>query len=208
MYKLKEYFSLPFYTLMHPIDGFYEMRYEHKGRSSIIYVNLILFWISYSFRKQYTGFLINEVHPLAHNAFMDLISVLVIFILWCTGSWSITSLTNGEGKLKDIAMSVAYALTPMILTFIPATLLSNLLIDAEKEFFSIIIGVSIAWFLILLFTGTQSIHDFGVTKTIITILLTLISILVILFLTLLFFSLIQQITVFVKSLATEILYRM
>lgn len=203
---LKEYFENPLYTLTHPVDGFYTMKHG-KGKTSLIFVNLFLFCISYSFQRQYAGFVINENNPLSYNSLMDMFSICLVFALWCIGNWSITTLMNGEGKFKEIAMSAAYALTPMILTFIPATLFSNLLVEAEKEFYFIIMGIAIFWFLVLLFVGTMSVHNYTVAKTVQTIFLTFISIMIILFIMLLVGSLINQVYNFFRSLYTEIIYR-
>lgn len=204
---LREYFKSPLYTVMHPADGFYDMKYEKKGRVSIIFVNIILFWISYSFQKQYAGFVMNENHPMHFNSLMDLLTIVLIFTLWCVGNWSITTLMNGEGRFKDIAMAAAYSLTPMILTFIPATLFSNVLIEAEEEFYFIIMGISIIWFLILLFVGTMSVHAYTAGDTLKTIFLTFIAIMIILFIMMLIGSLTSQVWNFFRSIYTEIIYR-
>lgn len=207
MTKLKEYFELPFYILFHPADGFYNMKYEKQGHTSIIFVNLILFWISYSFQKQYSGFVINENNPLDYNTFFDLAGIVITFLLWCVGNWSITTLMNGEGKFRDIAMAASLSMTPMILVFIPATLLSNLLILDEAAFYHVIMGISIVWFTLLMFFGVMTIHNYSVGKTIATLVLTFLSICVILFLAILVGALIQQVYIFLKSIYTELLYR-
>lgn len=203
---LKNYFKNPLYTLTHPVDGFYTMKHG-QGKVSLIFVNLFLFCISYSFQKQYAGFVINENNPLSYNSLMDLFTICLVFALWCVGNWSITTLTNGEGKFKEIAMAASYSLTPMIITFIPATLISNLFTEAEKEFYFILIGIAIFWFIVLLFVGTMSVHNFTVGKTVQTIFLTFISIMIILFIMLLIGSLISQVWNFFRSIYTEIIYR-
>lgn len=207
MAKFKEYFSLPVHVLFHPADGFYDMRYEKRGHTSIIFVNLILFWISYSFQKQYSGFVINENNPLDYNTFADLIGILVMFLLWCVGNWSVTTLTNGEGKFRDIAMAASISLTPMILVFIPATLLSNLLILDEAAFYQVIMWISIVWFMLLMFVGLMTIHNYSFGKAVATLFLTFLAICIILFLALMVGALIQQVWVFIKSIYTELLYR-
>jgi hypothetical protein len=207
MSKLKEYIRLPLYIMTHPADGFYRMKLEKEGKPSIIIVNLILLWLSFSFRKQYTGFLLNNNNPSGFNSLKDLIGILAVFIIWCVANWSITTLMNGEGKMKDIAMATSYSFTPMILSWIPAAFLSNVLIESEKEFYTIIINASIIWFVVLLFMGILSVHDYSVKKTVITVVLTFASIFVILFLLLLAFSLGQQVWVFLRSLFIEIIYR-
>lgn len=207
MTKVKEYFSLPLHVLFHPADGFYTMKYENRGHTSIIFVNLILFWISYSFQKQYSGFVINENNPLDYNTFLDLLGISCMFLLWCVGNWSVTTLMNGEGKFRDIAMAASLSLTPMILVFIPATLLSNLLILDEAAFYHVIMWISIVWFALLMFISTLSIHNYSVGKTVATVFLTFLAILIILFLALMVFMLIQQVFVFIRSIYTELLYR-
>lgn len=207
MAKLKEYFSLPMYVLFHPADGFYDMKYEKRGHTSIIFVNLLLFWVSFSFQKQYSGFVINENNPLSYNTFTDLVGVSAMFLLWCVGNWSVTSLMNGEGKFRDIAMAASVSLTPMILVFIPATLLSNLLILDEAAFYHVIMGISIVWFLLLMFMGVMKVHNYSVGKTVATLVLTFLAICIILFLALMVGALIQQVWIFLKSIYTELLYR-
>ncbi|WOC31540.1 MULTISPECIES: YIP1 family protein [Caproicibacterium] len=208
MEKLKAYFALPKYVLFHPVDGFYNMKYEKQGHTSIIFVNLILFWISYSFLKQYTGFIINPNDPLSYNTFADLGYVSLAFLLWCAGSWSVTSLMDGDGTFRDIAMAASLSLTPMILFFIPVALLSNVMTADEAAFYHVLIGIAIVWFLMLMFSSVMTIHNYSVAKTFGMLFLTFLSICIILFLTVMIASLIQQFCVFVKSIYTELLYRM
>ncbi len=204
---IKRLYGIPLYTLFHPVDGFYEMKHEKKGKRSIMIINLLLFWISFSFQKQYTGFVMNENYPFSFNTFMDLLGLLLFFILWCVGNWSVTTLMGGEGKIKEIAMATAYALTPMILVFIPATIISNFMINTEKEFYFMLLTISIVWFSILLFIGIMSVHDYSVTKTVATIVLTFASMLVILFIILLMTMLVQQMYIFIRSIYIELIYR-
>ena len=93
-----------------------------------------------------------------------------------------TTLTDGEGKFREIAMVVSYSLTPLIIALIPATIIGNLVVENEEAFYFIIIWIAIAWFAALLFMGTVSVHDYTVTKTVATIFLTFAAMLVIIFL--------------------------
>ena len=95
----------------------------------------------------------------------------------------------------------------MILVFIPATLLSNLLILDEAAFYHVIMWISIVWFALLMFISTLSIHNYSVGKTVATVFLIFLAILIILFLALMVFMLIQQVFVFIRSIYTELLYR-
>lgn len=204
---LKITFEHQLYTMFHPIEGFYDMRYEKKGRISQIIVNVILFWISFSFIKQYAGFMVNETYPLSYNLLGDLASILLVFILFSAANWSVTTLTDGEGRFVDIIMVVSYSLLPMILTFIPAALFSRLITAEEAGFYGMALGISIAWFLMLLFFGILTIHNYTVGKTIATFFITFVSIVIILFLTVMVISLLQQVVVFLRSIYIEMLFR-
>lgn len=208
MNRIKNYFNLSTYLIFHPADGFYSMKHEKRGKIGIIFINVLLFWISYTFQKQYTGFAMNENNPMDFNILVDFFTVVFVFLLWCVGNWAVTTLMDGEGSFKDIMMASAYSLTPIILIFIPATCISNFMTYSEKEFYELAIGIAIIWAAILLFMGIYSVHNYTVGKTIITIILTITAILIIVFLIGLMISLMQQMFIFFKSIYTEIVYRL
>jgi hypothetical protein len=116
-------------------------------------------------------------------------------------------LTDGEGRFKDIIMVVCYAMTPIVLTFIPAALFSNILTAEEGAFYFMIINLAIAWFAILVFAGLVTVHNYTATKAVATVLLTFVSLLIIVFLITLLFTLLQQLYIFLYSLYTEISFR-
>lgn len=208
MNKIKDYFGLSTYVIFHPADGFYSMKYEKRGRTGIIFINVILFWLSFTFQKQYAGFAMNENDPMSFNILTDFVMVIAVFLLWCLGNWSVTTLMDGEGSFKDIAMATAYSLTPIIMVFIPATIISNVMVYNEKEFYFLVIGIAVVWSVMLLFMGILSVHNYTVSKTVITVILTFIAVLIIIFLIGLMSSLIQQIFIFFRSIYTEIIYRL
>lgn len=206
--KRRRRFSLSRYIMFHPADGFYRMKYEKEGKTWVILFNLALFWLSLSIQKQYTGFAMNPNHPMSFNILRDLLMVVSVYLLWCVGNWSVTTLMNGEGSFYHIAMATAYALTPVNLVFIPAALVSNLMVYSEKEFYYLVLGIAAAWAVMLLFMGILSVHRYTVGKTAATIVLTVIAVLIIVFLIGLVSALMQQVYVFLKGIYTEIVYRL
>jgi len=178
--------------MVRPFDGFYAMKYESKGRMWIAFLNFVLLSISISFRTQFSAIIVNDRHPHAISSVNDFIIASAALLLFCTANWAVTSLTDGEGKFKDIFMSVCYAMTPMVLTFIPAALLSNLLTYEEGGFYTMIIVAAIFYFAVLVFAGLVSVHNYSATKAILTVLLTAVSLIVIIFLITLLLSLKTQ----------------
>ncbi|SMG58025.1 YIP1 family protein [Paenibacillus aquistagni] len=198
----------PFYTMIHPFNGFWEMKYEKKGRVKIALLLVILLVIFTIIKKQYSGFVVNMNNLADMNSLQELQYIALPFLLWCVANWSLTTLMDGEGKFKDIVMATGYALMPLVIILIPQTLLSNVMTQGESALYYLLDGIAYAWCLALLFVGTMTVHQYSPGKTLATMLLTLVVIGIILFLSLLFFSMMQQIVNFVVSIYREISFRM
>lgn len=200
-------YKLTFYILRHPFDGFYDMKFNRQGTLGIALVNFLLLWISVSFKNQYSSVIVNQSYPLGLNSLADGSSLLAILVLWSIANWSVTSLTDGEGKFAEIIMANCYAMTPIILTYIPATMLSNVLAEGEGAIFGLIISVATAWFVLLAFVGMVTVHNYTASKALVTVFLTLVALVIIVFLIALLFTLWQQLYTFVSSIYTEMVYR-
>jgi hypothetical protein len=202
-----EYIKLPFYIILHPFSGFYDMKYGRKGRISHMVISLVLLCVSYSFQNQYAGFAIKQMYPLGFSLLYDCMQIIIMLVLFCVANWSVTCLMSGEGRILDIAMGITYSFLPMILVFIPATLLSNLLTDAEAVFFNTAILVSVIWFIFLAVASLLTVQNFTFLKTLGTLFLTFVAMLIIVFLIGLLVSLLQQLWIFFYGIYIELIYR-
>lgn len=203
----KQKLKYAFYTMKHPADGFYEIRHRGQGSVGLAILFVFLFCLCYSADRQYAGFVVNFVNPMEINSFMELVSVFLLFFLFCVGNWSITCLMNGEGRFKDIVTVTGYAMLPLILTFIPAILLSQVVADDEQAFYYLILAAGIFWFIMLVLIGIMTVHNYSLGKTLVTLVFTFVAMLIIIFVALLLFSLIGQVVSFVESIYNEILLR-
>lgn len=200
-------FKYPFYVLTHPVDGFYEIRHRERGSVPIALIFVLLFSASFTIKRMMSSFLVSDINPREVNSFTELQGVLILFMLFCVANWSITCLMQGEGRLKDIVTVVGYALIPCILTYIPATILSQFLANNEESFYTLIVFIGTAYSVILALVGIMTVHNFTLGKTLITLILTFAAMLIFIFLFTLFTSLIQQVWLFFNSIYTELLFR-
>ena len=207
MAKIFGFYSLPLRILFRPINGFYEMKFEQKGSMKVAIFNYLLLSISFALFNQYTSILVNPAHPQQRNSLIDFGGLTIVLVLFCASNWAVTSLTDGEGKFKDIVMMACYAMTPLVLILLPATLFSNVITMQETGFFHLLMGFGVFWFVLLIFVGLIVVHNYTVSKAIVTAIFTFIALLIILFLFTLFFSLIQQVFVFVHSIYRELTFR-
>lgn len=206
-YFSKEKFKYAMYTVSHPMDAYYEIRHRERGSVSIAFILVILFALTFSINRMSASFIVNDVDPRDVNALTELMAVLLLFMLFCVGNWSITCLMEGEGRMKDIVTAVGYAMTPMIVTFNIATIISQLVTVDEAAFYSIIIGVGIAYSIIMALMGIMTVHNFTLGKTLVTILLTFVAMFIIIFVALLFADLISQVYNFFYSIYQELIFR-
>lgn len=209
---IKELFSLDkwkyaFYTVSHPMDAYYEIRHRERGSVPVAIVLVILFSLSFSINRMSASFVVNDVDPLDVNALTELVAVLLLYLLICVGNWSITCLMEGEGRLKDIAIAVGYALIPMIVCFNIGTLLSQVVSLEEGAFYWIILALGIAYGLIMMLMGIMVVHNYTLAKTLVTVFLTFIAVFIIIFVVLLFVNLVNQVYSFFYSIYQELMYR-
>ena len=95
----------------------------------------------------------------------------------------------------------------MILTLIPATIISRAIAADEEAFYYMIVAIGIAYAAILLLIGIMQIHNYTLGKTLITLFLTLIAVFIIIFLLLLLLNLVGQVYNFFYSIYTELIFR-
>lgn len=196
-----------FYLIFHPFKAFWDLKHEKKGNFGAVTVLILLVIVTMIVRRQLTGFLFQTASPKDMNVVIMITSVLLPFFLWCISNWCITTLVDGEGKFLDIVMVSAYALTPLILIQLPATLLSNVIISSESGFYTFFIALSIAWTAFLMIVGIMTVHQFTLGKTVGTILIAVLGMIIIIFLLFLLFALIQQFVNFFILLQKELAMR-
>ena len=196
-----------FHLIMHPFDGFWDLKHEKRGsvRGAIFYVALASLTVVYS--SVGMAYIFNPYSAYAGNGFnffYSIATVIVPLALWCVANWCITTLFDGEGTLKDIFISTSYSLLPMTLTLIPATLLSNLAVEGEGAMIKLVSTLGFIWMGLLIFFGTMTTHGYSMGKNILATLGTILGMLFIMFLIMLFFNLIRGMVGFVTGLIEEI----
>ena len=196
------------YVITHPFDGFWDLIHEKKGSIAAANTSLIMFLLIRVLKLIATNFQFISA-PIQHiNVFEEMGSLLLPFIVLCVANWAMTTLFEGKGRFKDIYMGMCYALVPYILIQLPMILVSNMLTYEEGSFYSVLLAFSVIWCFFLVFVGLMEIHDYGPGKTFIFLIVTVVGACVILFLMLVFFSLLSDAVAFFVSFYREIVFRL
>ncbi len=197
----------PTYIMFHPLEGFDDLRWKKEGSVRVSIVIIALFFISSVASRQLTGFAFNEEYTKYFNVVPILFSSAGLFAVWCIANWAVSTLMDGEGKFKQIWISSSYALVPYIISSLLHTILSNVMLLNEGIFLSIIDTIGLLWSVILMLSAIKTVHQYTMSKTLFTILLTIAAMVIMVFLIALLGALGQQIVTFISSLYFEIMYR-
>ncbi|HKM03475.1 MAG TPA: Yip1 family protein [Lachnospiraceae bacterium] len=196
------------YVISHPLDGFWDLTHEKRGSIAAANTILIFTLLAKIMKLQYTNFMFNQVYWEGINIFLYLASILFPLILWCLGNWGLTTLFDGKGRLKQIYMATAYALTPYCLIQFPIIVITNVVTLEEGAIFEVISFFSIFWIVCLIICAMVQIHEYTLSKTILFTIFSILAILVMVFILLLFFNMISMGIAYFVSIAKEIMFRM
>lgn len=206
-YFSKEKVKYMFYTITHPMDGYYWIRHQERGSVPLAIIMVILFSVCFTANRLLAGFVVNDLDPRAVDSLYELLGVLAFYLLICVSNWSITCLMSGEGRLKDIAIAVGYGTVPITMVLVLATIVSQFVADDEQAFYVLLLGVGIAYGIIMILIGIMQVHNYTLGKTLLTLLLTFVAMLIIVFLLLLLGNLLGMVFNFFRSIYIEIIFR-
>lgn len=196
------------YCTTHPLDGFWDLTHEKRGSIAAANIILVLTLLTNILKLQYTSFLFNKVYWPQENILIHLASVLFPLALWCVGNWGLTTLFDGKGRLKQVYMATCYALAPYPIIQIPLIILSNMITEDEGSFYTVLSVLSILWVAMLILAAMMQIHEYSLSKTLLFTIASIFAMLVMIFILLIFFSMISQGVSYFISMIREILFRM
>ena len=204
MKQFWEKLSYTRYVIFNPFDGFYEIKFRNRGDASIATLFLLVNGVLAVVSAQYNGFAINTLTS-KHE------SVLIMFYsVFPSNARHRTTDHNAvrrKGTMREIYIVVGYALAPYILCQMVAVVLSQFITTEEVPIHRLIVLSGSAWFAFLVFGGLITVHEYGVLKNVSTLLCTVVAVSIILFLSLLAYSLIQEVVAFVQLFIAEAIVR-
>lgn len=198
-----------FYCLSHPFDGYWDLTHEKRGTYAGANTILIATLAIRLLKLKYTSFVVEDpVYWEDINIFMILASVLFPLALWVVGNWALTTLFDGKGRLGQVYMATCYALLPYPLVHFPLTFISNFVTVEEAAFYSTLSLIALLYAGLMVVAAMGQIHEYSAGKNLLFTVATLFAMLVMVFILMLFFSMISQGVSYFISLGKEILFRL
>lgn len=192
-----------FHLVFHPFDGFWDLKHEKRGSVRAASTILLITMLAFFYNAIGKGYTFNPRGDFS-NVFFQVLAIGVPFILFCVANWCLTTLFDGEGGFKDIYIAAGYSLAPLPPFVIIATILTNVVTVDSSTIITLVIALGVVWMAFLLFFGTLVTHDYSLGKNFVTILGTVVAMAIIMFVIILFSSLMVKMIMFIATIVSEI----
>ncbi|MDR2559155.1 MAG: YIP1 family protein [Oscillospiraceae bacterium] len=206
--KLGEELKYSLYCIFHPADGFWCISREKKASVASANVLLALYAIIEVLRLTLTNFQFVFVNMEYFNALFAIGSIILPIVLWSVANWAFTTLMNGKGRLSDVYIATIYAFTPVIICNAAGIIISQFITYEEGVLYRTMLTVAMIWSVMLVLVAMMQIHDYTLLKAVASSILAILGIGFMLFIFMLFFSLISDSVMYFISLYNEIVFRL
>jgi uncharacterized membrane protein (GlpM family) len=206
--KLIDDFVYMFRFIKKPGDSFYYIKRNLRG--SLTFAIIIYVWVIAVriLSLYFTGFPFNPyTDPADIPLTNEIIYVLVLIILWNVSNYLISTISDGEGRVKDVVIGSAYSLFPYAFFVIPIALISRVLTYNEAFIYSLLTNLVWAWVGIMLFVMVMEIHNYSIKETIKNVLLTLFTMALFVLVGYILYVLFGQLFDFISAILQEVRLR-
>jgi len=194
-------------TITHPFGTFNEIKEKKKGSVWLCVMILLLFYVFSILEITEGGFLFVYFDASNFNSLIVLFRTVGLILLWVVVNWSISTLFEGKGSMREILIITCYSLIPIVIGSAVFIALSNVVLPTEVGFLQVISTIAQISTFVLLAIGSMIIHNFSLGKFIGTSILTLIGMGIVIFIIFIIGVLLQQFWVFLVTLFMEAVYR-
>lgn len=206
--KLVDDFLFMFRFIKQPADSFYYIKIKERG--SLTFAFLLYLWVvAVRVLTPYvTGFIFNPyANPGEIRAVNELVYTVLVLVLWNAANYLVSTISDGEGRVRDVVIGTAYALFPYALFALPIALLSNLLSTNEVFLYTFSTNLMWAWTGLMLFIMVKEIHNYSFGETVRNVLTTLFTMAMMLLTGYILYVLFFQLSDFVMTILREIRLR-
>ena len=206
--KLVDDFLFMFRFIKQPIDSFYYIKKNLRG--SLLFAGLIyLAVIVIRILTQYvTGFVFSPYTTSAEiNVTNEITITVLLLVLWNAANYLVSTISDGEGRVRDVVIGTAYSLFPYLLIALPMALLSNVLTENEVFLYSFPLSLMWLWIGIMLFIMVREIHNFSFSETVKNVLVTLFMMALFVVTGYILYVLFNQLFEFIMAIAQELSLR-
>ncbi|MCL1843441.1 MAG: YIP1 family protein [Defluviitaleaceae bacterium] len=196
-----------FYTCFRPLDGFWDLVHEKRGTMAAANTFVIISSIAQIVWLLSSNFQFINMNPEWFSSFWVLVYFVVPMFLFCVANWCLTTLFDGKGRISDIYMVWAYAMVPQTILRLISIPVGHILTYEEGMIHVLITTGATTWFYLLLILGVKQVHDYSLSKALLTTILSLMAMGIMIFIFLMFFAVVSDGIAYFYALAQEFMFR-
>lgn len=205
--KISDFFKRMFRITLHPADGFEDIRYEGKGTYVEAFVIMAIYVVTNLLSTLLTSFIFRKGVSLDFvNWGKELLWAILPWIVISVVCYGVTTILYGEARLRDLIIGGAYCHVPFILLQLPLAIISQGLTLDEQSLYNLVIYVSYAWVVILVYLCIKCVNGFNPLKGVVVFVLTACGVACVVGLYLVVSGLTKQLYEFIVQFAKELSY--
>lgn len=203
--RLVDDFLFMFRFIKRPADSFYYIKKNLRG--SLLFAFLVYAWVLIArlLSLYLTGFIFSPyATPSQVRIETEVLYVIVPLLLWNTANYLVSTISDGEGRLRHVIIGTAYSLFPYALFALPIALLSRLL--TLNEIFLYTFSTQLMWFWVglMLVIMVKEIHNYSFSETVRNILTTLFTMAIFMLAAYILYVLFNQLFEFIRAIVQEV----
>lgn len=203
--KLIDDFAFMFRFIKQPADSFYYIKKNQRG--SLIFALLIYAWvIGVRILTLYlTGFSFTLYpSPSRIRVENELVYALLLIVIWNAANYLVSTISDGEGRVRDVIIGSAYSLFPFALFALPIALISNVLTLNEVFIYTFSIDIMWFWVGLMLFIMVKEVHNYSFSETVRNVVVTIFTMALFLLTGYILYVLFNQLFDFISAIVQEV----
>ncbi len=191
--------------IRHPADSFYYIKKDLRG--SLTFAFLLYAWVVIArvLSLYLTAFIFSPyANPGQIRVEREITYVVLALFLWNAANYLVSTISDGEGRVRDVIIGSAYSLFPYALFAVPIALFSNLLTLNEIFLYTFSTQLMLFWIGLMFFIMVKEIHNYSLSETIRNVLITLFTMAIFLLTGYILYVLFNQFFEFVRAIVQEV----
>ncbi len=167
-------FVFMFRFIKQPADSFYYIKKNERG--SLAFALAIYAWVVVVrvLSLYVTGFTFSPYSSTVYiHVENEILIVLLLIGIWNAANYLVSTISDGEGRVRDVVIGSAYSLFPYALFALPLALVSNVLTLNEVFIYSFTQNLIWFWVGMMLVIMVKEIHNYTFSETVKNVLITL-----------------------------------
>lgn len=154
-------------------DAVYQTKYHNTTSVWSAVILYVWFVVLQILSVVVTGYLYNSNSVYNSNAWSIVLTSTGVLLMLVVCNYFVSTVTDGEGKLKHCFVTFIYALSPYLILALPTFIISNFLTYNENIVYDLLMVVTYGWSAICLFRAIMELHDYTFWQALKNIILTL-----------------------------------